>query len=342
MKQLFNFGIVMFFIASVAFAETSVLIDFNDLIDDGGGQNAATAMDFGGEAPASVSAEERAEMKTSLFIANWRVSYNHSARAILNERLTKITPVVSNELGKTVMGIRLVYPQGPNNANATVMPPFSIPSNAPADGAEAGTAGSMGKFNGKGVIKNVGSMKSISLNVRGLDFPHTLNLVIQDPEGKIREIPMGRLDFQGWKTLTWTNPNYVYDVRNLTLGKMPMYPFTVPVIRLVGFKFYRNGGSIGGDFIAYISDVTVTYDKSVDDTAAVDIDDEAVWGILTAREQTRYRLEMQRFGERQVLEFEKKKLQDQSTPNTYPADGIIANPSRRNSNEPAAPAPAGQ
>lgn len=338
MKRLFGLSSMLLFVASFAFAETSVLIDFNQLVDDGGGQNTATSIDFGMEAPANVSAEERAQMKSSLFIGNWRVNYNASAKAILRERLTKVTPVTSNELGKTVMGVRIVYPDGENNANATVVPPFSIPVNAPGDGAAPGAPG---KFDGKGVVKNVGSVKTVSINIRGLDFPHTLNLIVEDPAGVIREIPMGRLDFQGWKTLTWTNPNYVYDVRNLSLVKLPMYPFTVPIMRLVGMKFYRNGASIGGDFITYISDITVTYDKAVDDTAPVDIDDEAVWGILTAREQTRFRLEMERFGERQVLEFNKKKLQDETIPNTYPADGQIQNPSRVNTGEtPATAAPA--
>lgn len=324
MKRFFSLVSVLLFIASFAYAETSVLIDFNELIDDDGGQNSATVLDFGAEAPANVSQEERAEMKSSLFIGNWRVTYNASARTILRERLTRITPVTSNELGKTVMGIRLVFPDWPNNANAMITPPFSIPVNAPGDG------GAPGQFDGKGVVKNVGTIKSISMNVRGLEFPHTLNLVIEDQKGEVREIPMGRLDYPGWKTLTWTNPNYVYDVRNLSLVRLPMYPFTVPVVRLIGFKFYRNGGSVGGDFITYISDITVTFDKAMDDTAPVDIDDEAVWGILTAREQTRFRLEMERFGERQLLEFNKRKLQDETTPNTYPADGQIQNPSRSN------------
>ncbi len=332
MKRLFGLISILLFVASFAFAETSVLIDFNDLIDDGGGQNSATELDFSTEAPANMPAEERAKLKTSLFIGNWRVSYNSSARNILRERLTRITPVTSNELGKTVMGIRLVFPEWNNNSNARVLPPFSIPVNTPGDG---GAPGSPSKFDNKGIIKNVGSLKSISINMRGLDFPHVVSLIIEDPKGQIREIPMGRLDFQGWKTLTWTNPNYIYDVRNLSLVKMPLYPFTVPILRLIGFKFYKDANSVGGDFITYISDVTVTYDKAIDDTVPIDIDDEAIWGILTAREQTRFRLEMERFGERQLLEVTKKKLQDQSTPNTYPADGQIQNPSRTNIGEAA-------
>ena len=76
----------------------------------------------------------------------------------------------------------------------------------------------------------------------------------------------------------------------------------------MGIRFLRDKEQIGGDFITYIKDITVTYDRAVLDLDT-DVNNEAVWGILSAREEARRTAEFERLGEIQVLrELEKKKM----------------------------------
>lgn len=342
MKRLLVLGSVFVFVTSFAFAETKVLIDFGTLTDDGDGFNTATTIDFGDIAGDSYTDEEKAIMKASLFIGDWRAVLNRSSQTVGTDRMTMVKAVTSSQLGKTVMGVRVLYPNYPANADVVVQPPFPIPTTMPVkseDGSTAegsDTALAPTQFDGYGVINNVGSIKSISMTVRGLNYPQAASIVLADFYGKTFEIPMGDLKFDGWRVLTWTNPNYIYDIRNARLSLKPLYPMTVPVIRLVGIKFSRNSGvqQFTDDFITYVSDITVTYDKAVRDDLPVDIEDESVWGILKARELTRYRYQMRRFAERRLLEYNEKQVQDQSTPNSFPADGVI--PLNTRSNPPQA------
>jgi len=76
----------------------------------------------------------------------------------------------------------------------------------------------------------------------------------------------------------------------------------MPFIKFDGFLVKRNAEQIGGDFITYFKDVRVIYDKAVLDSDR-DIDDEATWKIIEARETARKLWQMERFGEVQVLRF---------------------------------------
>jgi hypothetical protein len=328
MKRLLTLSGVLMLSVSMLFAETSILIDFNELVDDSDGNNAATSIDFSQYAGSSFSEEDRAAMKTSLFIDNWNVVLNSSARSQTSNTLSQVKAVQSSYLGGvTTMGIRVYFPQAAVNANATIMPPFDIPSMMVQEDQQQGgndTGSSLFRptqFDNKGVIKNVGDIKSIAMNIRGLNYPHRVTLLITDFNGKESEVPLGDLKFDGWKTLTWNNPSYIYEVRKRQLSTEPLYPYSIPLIKLKGIRFYKDSQHIGGDFIANIKDITVTYDKAVRDDVAVDIDDETVWGILSARENTRREQEMRNFAERQILDFIEAKLVDTSTPSTFSADG---------------------
>jgi hypothetical protein len=329
MKRILSSFAVLLFSASLLSAETATLIDFGNLTDDSEGQNAATTIDLSSRAGSNMTDEDKAKLKTSLFIGNWKIDYNSSAANIDARRLTKVVPVQSNQLGKTVMGVRAVFPSIAANSYIVVRPPFSIPAydiNAEQQDAEQTEGSSVlakSAFDNNGIVKNVGSLKSMSLTVRGLNYPHKVTLLIADFYNKVREIPMGSLNFDGWKQLNWTNPNYVYDVGNLELSRMPLYPYTVPLIRLVGIKFTRDGSTVGDNFITYISDISITYDKAVRDDQAIDIDDDAVWQILKSRDQDRFNAETARFSDRVVLEYDAQQRLDSSTPNNYPQDGKV-------------------
>ena len=120
---------------------------------------------------------------------------------------------------------------------------------------------------------------------------------------------MGYLNFDGWKELRWDNPQYVTDVRNRELRVFPLYPKTVPFVKFNGFIINRDAADEGGDFVAYVKDVKILYDKAVLDTS-VDIDDESVWGIVSQKEAERKLVESKRFGGQQVLRYMERMKQE--------------------------------
>jgi len=308
MKRLFTGAVIAILLccAATAFADTSVLIDFAKLAADvtiGTGkvpnENKATIMDFSEVAGASFTDEERAAMKTSLALGNWEVMLASSARSVANQSLSltreaavkstakKIPGTDTEVAGKKVLGVRVHFPVESYNSWALVKPPFEIP--AYADKRElqgtrlaeptAEERGQGRMFDGYGVVKNVGVLKSLSLTVYGANFPNGIGVIVADQDGKEQTIFLDYLWFDGWRVLTWQNPNYIADVRNRELRKFPLYPRSTPHLRFVGLVIYRDSMQEGGDFITYVKDISITYDKAILE-AERDINDEALWGIL--------------------------------------------------------------
>jgi hypothetical protein len=328
MKRIFIL-LVIVTLATSAFAEQKTLIDFSLLVQDTTvgetAQHEATLVDFAEVAGASFTAEERDLMKSSLFIENWEVDLNSSAQTALSESNSKVLaatvrPGAEKFAEQTVLGARVMFPTAPYNAWALIRPPFEIqayanPSIVDANGSvvddqaaiDEGRQGQ--KFeNGLGVIKNVGVIKQIGVNVYGLNFPHSLSVIIQDENNEQVEVLMGYLDFDGWRTLIWDNPNYIDDVRDRELRTYPLYPNLQPMRKLVGFRVYRDGATQGGDFVTYLKDVTLVYDEARLQLEE-DIDHDFLWRILTEREDDRRRAELSRLGNQQVLRFIEGRLQ---------------------------------
>ena len=79
-------------------------------------------------------------------------------------------------------------------------------------------------------------------------------------------------------------------------------------MKLIGLILYRDSMQEGGDLVTYVKDIEITYDLALLDTQR-DINDEAIWGILTARQEARKRAELRRVGDMQVLRsLEKEKM----------------------------------
>ncbi len=324
---------LLFGVSLSVFADVSTLIDFSKLVaDTPDGQNAATLIDFSNKAGASFTAAEKAQMKTSLALQNWSVQLNSSARTIANEALsyTKPAQVNSNARefgGQTVLGIRVHFPDDPYNAYAEVLPPFDIPAYAqkttlqPDGTLKLDTADTaLSKFNGYGVVKNVGTLKSLTVWVYGSNDPNGFGVVLQNQNHEDQTIFLKGLDFDGWQALTWDNPNYISDVRNRALVRLPLYPQSTPYIKLMGLIIYKDGQQPGGDIITYVHDISIVYDKAVLNPIR-DINDEAVWGILQKREQARQNAEAQRLGNLQVLRYlEQQKMATEPT-GTQPTAG---------------------
>jgi hypothetical protein len=280
-------------------------------------------MDYANVAGGSFTTEQKSVMKTSLAITNWDVVLASSSRTVGNLIRSYTLEAPSKQWG-TVMGIRVHFPVEPFNSWAIIKPPFDIPAfELPAevddDGniepAEDSSVTGPTRFeDGFGVIKNVGTVKSVAVNAYGLNFPHGLSAILVDSQGIEKTVFMGYLNYDGWGELRWDNPAYIQEVRNRELRLYPLYPTSTPFVKFGGFMIQRDAAKEGGDFIAYFKDVKVIFDKAVLDTDR-DIDDESLWNIIKDRETAKKVYEMQRFGHNQVLRY--LESQKQATENSF-------------------------
>jgi hypothetical protein len=329
---------ILFFVSAVliagtAFADESVLIDFSKLVPTIEGdaeagtlpQHGPTIMDFSGNAGTNYTADQKAVMKSSLAIPNWRVKLAQSAQSVVNDNLS-YTKVATSTQFTNVLGARVHFPVGNYNSWASITPPFDIPAydfgevtddgtlTEPAERPNIGTAQSRFE-DGYGVLKNVGAIKSIAVEVYGLNFPCALSVIFYDGNGVEHIVSMGNINYEGWAQLTWENPQYVSEVRNRAIRLYPLYPAYAPYIRFGGFIVQRdaqNAQIISNDLVVYFKEVRVIYDKAQLDQAR-DIDDEATWDIIQNREADRANREAKEFGKDMVVEYlERKKLAPES------------------------------
>jgi hypothetical protein len=330
MKRIFILVTVALFTVGALLAEEAVLIDFSKLAadisvntDGGPNQNRRTMMDYGTVAGGSFTTEQKQVMKTSLAITNWDVTLASSSRNIGNISRSYVSEAPSKQYG-TVLGVRIHFPVEPFNSWALIKPPFEIPAyeaqaEVDDDGniqpAENNNFTGPSRFEeGYGVVKNVGVIKSVAVDVYGLNFPHGLSTILVDAQGNQKTIFMGYVNFDGWGELRWENPAYIQAVRNREMRLYPLYPETTPFIKFGGFLIQRDAAKEGGDYIGYFRDVKIIYDKAILDTER-DIDDEALWGIIRDRETAKKVYEMEQFGHIQVLRY--LESQKQATENSF-------------------------
>ncbi|MBQ5472427.1 MAG: flagellar filament outer layer protein FlaA [Treponema sp.] len=340
MKRTFSIvAAAMLLVGVNAFAEEGILIDFTQLqadccADENGNpqENSRTVMDFSVSAGATFTEDQKDLMKTSLALPRWEVSLNSSARTVKSLGLSTVVaaPVKAEAnvpfAGSDVMGVRVVFPEWNSNAHAYIRPPFEIPAYEPFTSAdengdrqeqtdEEKASGKTLFEDGYGVLKNVGTIKSIAVTTMGMNYPEGLYVLLKDNDGVERRYFMGYLDFDGWKTLVWNNPQYITEIRNREIRVYPIYPRGIPFVKFTGFQVTRDANHIGGDYIGYFKDVKVIYDKALL-TSDRDIADEDLWGIIGKKEADRQAAEMARFGNKQVnrfLEAAKQAKEDQFT-----------------------------
>jgi len=347
MKRTFILTAAVILLASTfSFAKESLLIDFTklnaDIIPTAGTkdkdpkeftQNRRTVMDYAVTAGATFTDQQKQLMKTSLAIENWEVKLNSSARSVtalavstVKEAKVKTQKLGNNNetidvavpfKGQKVMGVRILFPTWTANANAKIVPPYEIQAYEPlADADDNGTRAAptedqKGKYlfeDGFGLVKNVGTLKSISVTTMGMNFPHGLYVLLKDNDNIERRYFMGYLNFDGWRTLIWNNPDYISEVRTREIRLYPIYPRGTPFVKFNGFQITRDAADAGDNFVGYFKDVKVIYDLAVL-TADRDIDDEDLWQIITTKEKARQNSEMTNFGNQQVQRYlEKSKM----------------------------------
>nr|WP_303935694.1 flagellar filament outer layer protein FlaA [Treponema denticola] len=326
MKKTFILVAMAFLLmGAVAVAEEAIIIDFAllnaDIIADPNGkmtQNRRTVLDYGKVAGASYTDEQKALMRTSLALEQWDVELNSSAQNPLSVATSTIKEAeVRAEgekfAGQKLMGVRILFPEWTNNANAKIKPGFLIPAyekmaqvddqgNLQEPTAEDKASGKSRFEDGYGVVRNTGVIKSIAVNTYGMNFPHGLYVLLRDQNNVVKRYFMGYLLFDGWREMIWNNPSYIANVKSRELRLYPVYPTALPHVAFEGFLITRDAAHDGGDAIAYFKDVKIIYDKAVLTTVR-DFADEDIWGIQTERETKRKKIEVEKFGHTQVLRF---------------------------------------
>lgn len=242
-----------------------------------------------------------------IYNPNWSVVLNDSAQMIENKKYSYCSDVTSQSKGK-VMGVRIHFPTAPWNSYGMIKPPFELEFYGGADGSRY--------TGGKGVLKNVGTIRSISSWVCGRNYVVNYIVNLKNDQEAVNSYSLGYLNFVGWSQVKWDNPNYLANARDRVLRRVPLYPRSTPAVKLDSLQFYRTADNLGGNFVAYVKDVALEYEEAVVDKDA-DIDDEGVWGILKAESDRKKAQENKRLKEiRELRDLEERRLSGGSKAST--------------------------
>ncbi|MCK5268920.1 MAG: hypothetical protein KAR07_12140 [Spirochaetes bacterium] len=255
----------------------------------------------------------------------WGIELNSSASSVLNIINSYVTNVKSKfwadrhkkyyggqkiggynaDSSSDVLGARIHFPTLRQNCWAKIKPPFDIYAYD-----EQGNVANA--YNG--VVDNVGQIKAISVWIKGRNYQNGFAVRLKNRLGNEVEYYLGTLYFDNWRELTWLNPNYIENPKDRTLIRLPLYPRSRPFVKFSCFVVYRQMDMPGGDFVLYVRNVRLTYDKAVADDAGDDINDEKVWGILAKARQKAKVIELSKLAERKVLlQQERAKLKKTKT-----------------------------
>ncbi|MBN2546804.1 MAG: flagellar protein [Spirochaetes bacterium] len=299
-------------------------------------QHMETLLDFSGVVGMGMNSTDAKSVKVSLAPANWVVRLNSSAAFTENTAMSyalewhtkanetsilhdppKEGQAAQKPAGYTILGLRVKFPEANFNCWALISPPFDIPAyedktidfvGRPIDKNLPENRGTKYE-NGYGVIKNISIIKRIKMRIYGLQFKNSIAILIKDDNFRVTEYHFPEyLDFDGWREISWVNPNYIENVANRELFIVPLYPRSEPHIKVEGFRIYRQGDQYGGDFVTYIKDVKVVYDLAILETER-EIEHESAWGILEARVKEAKVRELQRIGDSQLLRYLEKQKQ---------------------------------
>lgn len=257
--------------------------------------------------------EPRFLLNTNLLaIRNWLVKVESSGLRIQHIVDSQCIDVESNywkdkTSGRetTVLGARIHFPDTRQNDRALIMPQFQFH-----------VYNQRGRFTNlsNGVIANVGVIKSMSVWVKGRNYPYKFSMRMVNSRFETKDYYFGNLFFDNWRELTWKNPNYIDNVKDRVIVRTPLYPKDVPHMRFKEFVVYRQMDEPGGDFIIYIKGAKMVFEKHVDTIADPDIDDEAIWKIMQKRALDRMEIEQKRLADKaDIYRREANRLKDGQT-----------------------------
>lgn len=234
---------------------------------------------------------------TDFTLSNWFVEFNGSSDMMQTRVFSYCKTVNSVRFGE-VLGVRVRFPNWPNNGLALIKPPFPIQV-YDTNGSFINTA--------NGVLPNVSELKYIAVWVNGRNFNYQLAIRFRDRDGKIMEYYLGHLQFDGWRKLVWMNPFYTERAEAKSLKRMPLYPKDVPYIVFDSFVIYRPGSEQGGDFVTYLKSIEIGYSPYIIDNEVMDdIKDEEVWQIITEESRRKADIENRRFAEQLYLQQQER------------------------------------
>lgn len=209
-----------------------------------------------------------------MMLSNWQVVIQSSGLRVPHILNSSVKKVMSQEHKQTVLGARIQFPQTRQNDRALIQPQF-----------EFHAFNKKGNFTNlsNGIVANVGLIKEISVWVKGRNYPFDFAMRLQSEKNVMEEYFFGNLLFDNWRLLTWKNPNYVDAVKDRVLVRKPLYPKEIPYFRFKSFVLYRQMDQIGGDFVLYIKNASIVYEKFAETLKDSDINDEDEWKIMQKR-----------------------------------------------------------
>ena len=120
----------------------------------------------------------------------------------------------------------------------------------------------------------------------------------------------GKTPITGWRRIEWENPNYIVNVKNRDLKTEPTYPMLNRSWKLAALRIVKDIQHEGGDFIGYIKQIDVEYDKDVIQRN-LDINDDAYWNIVSDYNTFMSDYNFTRLGEQLTLEYIEKQRMNQ-------------------------------
>ncbi|MDA8426400.1 MAG: flagellar filament protein FlaA [Treponema sp.] len=109
-----------------------------------------------------------------------------------------------------------------------------------------------------------GITKTISVWVVGRNYDHLLVIVLQDFFGNTFDLPIGKLNFQGWKKLTVAVPPQSPDGRT-GIVQTNFHYNTHMGIKVVGFKILCDPSEDFGTYYVYFDDMRAVTDLFAED-----------------------------------------------------------------------------
>lgn len=299
MKIRISFLLILIIIVKI-FSIEAVLLDFNNL--DG------TLIDFSKMAKgANWSEELKQEMRVDLKAERWTVKVNSSSWNPVSKSKSYVFPIIHSQTypDKIVLGVRVYFPERHANSFALIEPPFEIPSYY--DNPENIT-GTGNIFLNKGVVRNVGVLRKLSVLALGNNFKYSLYVRIKDHMGFEKDIFVGYLNYQGWKSKSWINSNLDFELKMRQYRKetRPHYPDQYPFVKLVHIMVQRCDPEVTGNFVTMIKEITVEYDEAIIETGKTEDKQEEIFGIYNEELVERAKHEMLNVDRQIYLKWEEK------------------------------------